>query len=504
VAAVAAGATLLVVYLATMARGVTFWDAGEFLAAVHGLGIPHPPGTPVFVLVAHTWAGILSPLVDFTIAVNALSAVTTAVGCALLGDLMERWTGDTLAAWSAAVCAGVTSTVWLNATETEVYASTFCLSIILLWTANRFAESKESRWLLLAAYLTGLAWALHLTALLTLPAAALLLLRVRPNVGAMCRAVPLLVLGASPILYLIIRAQHDPAIDQGNPATWSALWDVVQRHQYDVASPWPRRAPLWLQLGNVIEYADWQFARGLHSDPGPSWLRTPMTLVFALFGVVGSLAHRRARRQSWYVLLALFVVTTLGVALYLNLRVGPSYGYGILPANALREARERDYFFTWGFVTWGVWAGYGVVTWARRYGRPWIYVAAAVSLLPIATNYALVHYERSVEQQRAVRESLAMLQSVPANGVFVAYGDNDTYPLWYLQQVKGLRPDVTVVTVPLLGAPWARAEVQRRYALLDRDEVAHWRGFEEIAASIRRHAAAQGRRVIESPYSRRR
>jgi hypothetical protein len=58
-----------------------------------------------------------------------------------------------------------------------------------------------------------------------------------------------------------------------------------------------------------------------------------------------------------------------------------------------------------------------------------------------------------------------------------AYGDNDTYPVWYAQQVEGDRLDVTTVTVPLFGAEWYRAELARRHKLLTNDYVTKWRGF---------------------------
>ena len=86
------------IYVATLAPTVTYWDAGEFLSAIHSLGIPHPPGTPVFVFVANVWAKVLSPFAGFAYSINLFSAASTAVGCGIAALLMQRWTGD---GWAA-------------------------------------------------------------------------------------------------------------------------------------------------------------------------------------------------------------------------------------------------------------------------------------------------------------------------------------------------------------------------------------------------------------------
>jgi hypothetical protein len=92
-----------------------------------------------------------------------------------------------------------------------------------------------------------------------------------------------------------------------------------------------------------------------------------------------------------------------------------------------------------------------------------------------------------------------MLAPLPNRAVFLAIGDNDTYPLWYLQQVERVRTDVTVVTVPLLAAPWYRAELARRYQLLT-GPAADQRGSDATVGLICDRAKALGRPIALSPY----
>ena len=93
-----------------------------------------------------------------------------------------------------------------------------------------------------------------------------------------------------------------------------------------------------------------------------------------------------------------------------------------------------------------------------------------------------------------------MLARVPPSGVFLALGDNDTYPLWYLQQAEGTRRDVTVVTIPLLPAKWYRAELARRYKLLDSASVENWLGRDSTVALITKRSYGQNRPVLRSPF----
>jgi hypothetical protein len=504
----------------TLAPGVTLWDSGEFLSAIHSLGIPHPPGTPLYILIGKVWSLLFASVFGFARAINLLSAVCTAFACGILTSLFAKWTDDGFAATAAGLTAGLMSTVWLSATETEVYSIALLFGCMILWAADRAGQNSDARWALLAAYLAGLAVSLHLTALLVVPSAFLLVFTTSDGYFAvpvgrrhadgrreahsfaklMRGAVIVAILGATCILFMMIRAHRDPAINQGNPSMLGSFIDVVLRRQYDVAPLWPRQAPFYLQLGNLLEYADWQFAKGLAPDAPPSWWRTPVTVLYALVGIYGFFAHRNADRRSWRALAVLFLVGSLGVVVYLNLKASPSFGAGILPPNAPHEARERDYFFFWAFVCWGLWAGFGAIRLSRQLKAPLGILAMVLPFAPAILNWTAVDRRTDRIQERARLEESDILARVPPSGVLFAVGDNDTYPLWYLQQVEGMRKDVTIVTVPLLAAQWYRAELARRYKLLDSTAVERWAGRDSTIALITRRSYDQNRPVIRSPY----
>lgn len=504
----------------TLAPSVTLWDSGEFLAAIHSLGIPHPPGTPLYVLIGKVWGMAFASVLGFARAINLLSAVSTAFACGLLTSLFAKWSGDGFGATAAGLAAGFTSTVWLNATETEVYAVALLFGCMILWAADRAGENSDARWAILAAYLAGLAWSLHLIALLVVPSAILLVFstgdgyfavpvgrryvdgrREANSFAKLLRgSIIVTIVGMTCVLFMLVRSRHDPSINQGNPSTFGSLLGVILRRQYDVPSLWPRQAPFYLQLGNVFEYADWQFAKGLAPAAPPSWWRTPITILYALLGLSGFLAHRGADRRSWRALALLFAVSSLGVVIYLNLKAGPTFGEGILPPGAPHEARERDYFYFWPFMCWGLWAGFGAIALSRRLKPPFGFVAMLLPFAPVALNWTAVDRRTDEIEARARIDEMDMLAKAPPSAVFLAAGDNDTYPLWYLQQVGGTRRDVTVVTVPLLAAEWYRAELARRYKLLDSAMVGRWSGSDSTVAVLTRRSYDQGRPVIRSPF----
>ncbi len=531
---------LLSIYLSTASSTLTFWDASEFATAIGTFGIPHPPGTPLYVALGTSLWHIV-PVITPVQAGTLLSAGATALACALAAAIVARVAGRTAPAICAGVAAGAMGTVWLNATETEVYAVSLLAVAVQCALAWRAFTEDDDRARIALAYVAALSVPLHLSALVATPAALLLAQTSRSGAvrwrllagcaalvlatmlfsrGAIVAAGTLLaiaatvsvvrapdgssgrwlrhaalvtVLGWSAVLMLLLRARQLPYLDQGDPSTLARLVDVIARAQYDVAPLWPRRAPLWLQLGNVAQYADWQVALALWNDVVPDWRRTPFTVLALLLGAVGAVAHWRTHRPTARAMLALIALASVGIVLQLNLRAGPSYGVGVLPEGAPHEARDRDYFFALAFWCWGLWIGIGGWALARR-ARHRTALAALVPAALVAGNWRGV--TRNVAPDRDVARAIAteLLLEAPRFGILFTAGDNDSYPVWYRQAVDSVRPDVRVVVTSLLPANWYFRERATAVRLAVADTLALRTGMARGAA-LAREVLARGAQV---------
>ena len=509
---------------------------------MHTFGIPHQPGTPLYVMLARAWR-LLLPVASTALATNLFSALCTAVAGGALAALIMRVTRSWPMALAGALCAGGMFTVWSSATETEVYAAVLLLVMLTLLAAERAGRANDARWRTVTAYALALAVPLHIGALVAAPA-AVLLAATRENgsmdwpAGARLAAVAVVALGVglasipvvlcgaamfagfwiaaprdraetfamlgctllaiSVLAVMMVRARFDPWLNEGTPAHIGALWDAIGRRQYGVSHLWPRQAPVWAQIANWFEYADWQVALGVSNGVAPTWWRTPITIVFALFGVAGCVAHRRTHERSWRAFVLLFVCATVGLIGYLNFKAGASFGWGVLPTGAVHEVRDRDYFFVLGFWVWGAWSGVGAVALAQRAGAQWVPLGVLAAAAPIVLNARAANRRDEPERSIATAVAHALLESAPPNAVLVTGGDNDSFPAWYAQAAEGMRPDVTVVVAPLLGARWYRAQLARRDSLITRGDVELARPDAAMLAAVAREARRRGRPVVAS------
>ena len=533
-------AIVLLGYLVSLAPTVTFWDAGEFIASAKILGIPHPPGTPLFVMLGHVWGAVV-PVGEYAFRLNLMSAFFSALAAGALFLVvweslrpLEVATAEgggrglrIAGAMAAAVIGAFTFTNWQNSNETEVYgvasfmAATICW-LSMVWRRQR-GNDRAPRTLWLMLYIAGLSSGNHLLTLLVGPGVVLFMiatLRFEPAtdpvrqrrewaevavvggtwalliglglgsttliaLGGICYAgaavfalsagigrfavvaLIIAVVGITSYGFLYYRSAHQPMINEAQPDNLTSLLEVIQRKQYPPRTPLddptvqsgpdnPGRTLSLIvnQFATYGQYFVWQWGNGLAMA-----LKIAMMFVFTVLGIIGLSWHRARERPSWWLLFGVFLVTGIGLVVYMNFKPGFSLGYDKWPNGSDHEVRERDYFFVVSFIIWGLWAGMGLAVLARNLAektrsRLLPYAVFLGALLPFAGNYTAASRSYGPAARLAGDFAYDLLNSVPPYGVIFTFGDNDTFPLWWAQEVEGIRQDVTIVCLALAQTDW--------------------------------------------------
>ncbi len=470
----------LVLYVATLAPTAQLWDTPEYITAAYVLGIPHPPGNPLFVIIGRVW-GMIPWMSAYAARINLFAAVTSALAAGLWFLIAERWLRHVvparwprrLAALAGAAVAATAFTVWTQSVVNEKVYTLSLLSIALvLWLVVRWGDapagSRRDHQLLLIVYLLALTATNHLMGLLVIPAVLVYVLYTDPKVLVSPRflawSAVVAAVGVSVWLFLIVRAPHFPPINEGEPTNWTALKAVLNRDQFAKPPLTDRQSPLSLQLLMWWQYFTWQWGRDWAAG-----VQRALAVLFAGVGLLGAWRHVKADRRSGWAMVALMATLIPILVFYLNFK----YRYGTHPADyLLDEVRERDYFYICSFALWGVWVAMGlaaVMEWIQRVlagrvveeARRWAVATPvlAFALVPLAGNrLAAPRNGETMARDFAVD----MLQSVVPYGVLVTAGDNDTFPLWYAQEVEHVRQDVTVLNLSLANTDWYDRQLERR------------------------------------------
>jgi len=514
-----------IVYLRTMAPTVSFWDCGEFIACSYILGIPHPPGTPLFVLLGRVFTliplfGQIAARVNF---ISVLSSAFTVWICYLLiVKLVNYWQKEDQSFWfrigkyvggvTGSLFLAFSTTFWSNAVEAEVYgASMFLMLLILylglLWMDNR-GTPKGDKLLILISYLGLLSTGIHMTVFLIMPAIFLLVVLVDREklldwrfwitglvlALVMHSVTPFLVfmggwlfltfilmqistrkkawtlsfliiffgmLGYSTQLFIPIRSSLEPAIDESNPSDWKSFKAFLERKQYGqesmIGRMFHRRGSWANQFGTKARMGFWGIFREQYGDK--KWF-----IPLFLLGLLGIWEQVRKRKREGTVLLFLVLACTVGLILYMNFADGTKFDPSIGEIARL-EVRDRDYFFTPGFMFFALFLGLGVSALIRNLSkllekkhtlsRPALIVLVAILLLlPMCALKKNYHKNNRTGNWIPWDYAYNLLIGCDKDGILITNGDNDTFPLWFLQNVEKIRGDVRVINLSLLNADW--------------------------------------------------
>src|SRR5438270_2948365 len=495
----------LFLYSWTLAPTVTLTDSGELIVVARGLGIAHPPGVPLWIVLAHLAS--LVPFGNIAQRINFSSAFFAALACATLTLVVAELvvTASYLAAskrrkrstqqikqteesgiarrivaapaLGAGLLMAFSRTLWSYATITEVYALNTLLILVIFflmlrWRRHIVADQTHigtainageitsqitsyDAYLYAAALVFGLALGVHhVTVALTLPAIAVIVYRtqgVRFFTGRRLIYAALISIGAliAVYAYLPLAASRSPVINWGHPRSLQEIWWHLTGRQYQVYFSFKPEI-----MGEQFA----EFCRMAFREFGLLWL--PLSLVLAFAGFVD--AFKRDRTTFWFLLMV--IIADLAYAL----------SYEI--------AEDKDAYYLPAFISIAVAAGLGIrwmIGWAvskpAPAGRLSLAVAVVVFLvcaITLAANWPFNNRRQYFIANDYVEN---LLSTIAPNSLLLTLDWQVVSPMFYAQEIEQRRRDVKVVDINLLRRSWYFDYLSHAYpALVDRsrDKIA--------------------------------
>ncbi len=224
------------------------------------------------------------------------------------------------------------------------------------------------------------------------------------------------------------------------------MWNFVGR-QNDIQGYGNKRDGNWISGVSFIDNMRLGNQNAIPDAIKNSKAHNKLYFLPLILGVFGLIVQFKRNKRDFIVNGLLFLMTGLAIVGYLN-------QYGLQP-------RERDYAFVGSFYAFAVWIGLGVIQlheWLSKVlkGMAPVAIAAAISFVAVPLLMANVNWDDHDRSKKKTAIDLARtyLNSCPQNAILFTIGDNDTYPLWYAQEVQGIRKDIRVVNTSLLGIDW--------------------------------------------------
>jgi hypothetical protein len=465
VACTAAGLVALVIYWRTCHRTITWWDCAQYSLAADTLGVVGPPGSLLLTILG--WIATRLPLgitsaFTLNLVAGLLAACTIVMVVRAALGLYSCVTSDgpSPASWlvPAAIALGALPlafgpTLWTYAAKFTPYVLTAAITAMILYALVQWwrtaSDGISVRWLFIIALLIGVDFSVHRTNALLVPGIVLWVVIRQPraiaSIGTWAAGIAGLLTGLSLHLLLMPMAARAPALNMSIPSNWSRFWGYVTLEQMGggfLFNVLPRRAGFFAhQVRDVMDALGSSFA----AIDGMLFFLGAIPLALGVYGII-FIWQKDARLAA--ALVVLFMITVLSTVFYFN-----------IPEDYFRPL-HRHYLPC--LVIFAVFSTYGAgAVMAQLYaidGRRGavltggaLAVLAAVGIGRIIDNYATHDRSRSYF---AYDFAGNLLRHLPPNAILLTNGDNDTFPLWYLQIVEGIRNDVNVVNIPLTNASW--------------------------------------------------
>jgi hypothetical protein len=436
--ALGTGIITFIVYLFCLCPTVGPGDAGELTLAALRLGIPHPPGYPLF-----TWLGRLATLLPFSepaLVTNLLTLIIAALAVSLL-YFISRWlifsrTGS----FVTSITFGFSITFWNNATSHEVYSFTIFLLVLLLLLVLK-ANQGDFKIFLLVSFVFGLAIGHQPTALLWLPG---LLLLAGKQSKISTRTIPILliffILGLSSSLGTLLRAQAGPEFNWENPNNLIRFFQHITAAQYQELSFGVSSQTFWHRLIGLPGL--WLAEFGIPA------------LILLITGIVSLFILNRSK------LFGLLLITATSL-------FGITYNIPDFKPHLLSS-----------FVGLALLIGAGA-TWIQQNTKRYHQIVVIIIILICPAYTFIKNLEVNLENRTFIVKDLAenYLTSLPADAVFIYGADVNGNALNYVRTINDTKSDLSVISAEMLFSPIYWEKLAKNIALPSHESVLHQAGF---------------------------
>jgi hypothetical protein len=442
----------LFIYLLTLAPSVTFFDSGEFITASYSLGAAHSPGYPLFVNYAKPFT--LLPFGNIAFRVNFATAVSAALACYgaylltvyILAD--EELPGfgrfTPLAKRLIGLCASFTfagtARLWLQSNHDKPYPllSFICAAVFYLmlrWRESYFAEEERPYYVYIGAFLCGLGTGAHQIMVLMIPTYAYLLVstdrRVFFRIKEFLIAFAFGILGFAIHLHLIVRALQRPLLNWGDSRNLTQFLWTLLRKGYPTEKPVRDLGLLWSQINAFNVPREF----------------TVVGLAILIIGLAAFIGRKRDLVLSYLIGIGFFLLVVAG---YFN-----------TPFDMIFLTEE---FFTPLYLLSSVFIGLGLFAILRELvklapalaAKPAFAFSLLALLFTLPVAVCALHYRENDQHENYIAYDYASntLRTLPQGAVMYTWGDSGAFPLWYLQGVERMRPDLDLPHTPHLVFDW--------------------------------------------------
>ena len=417
------------VYLRSLAPTVTFGDSGDFISSAYTLGLPHPTGYPLYILLAYLISYL--PIGNIALRINLFSAIFASLAVMLTYFITLKLITDYRLPITRIISSIVSSFIlafspvfWSQAVIAEVYTlHIFFLLVMIL------ALIKGN--IFVFAFLFGLSLTNHLTSVLIFPAFGWWLVYKRRTLSF--RRIYLIgiffLLGILPYLYLPLRSLMHPVLDWANPITIERFITYVTGRQYQYLISSGQQI--------ILAFFDWFL-----------WWENQFLSYIGIIGLAGIGLLLIRRLQVAILILLVFLANLLFSLLY-------------------RTEIDQEIYYLPSFALWAIFMGCGIkillqIFLGRFKGRI-IALFSSLTFLMLPVILLLINWQENNKSRYyfAYDYGIDILRQMPFQSIIFLQADADMFPLWYNRYIEKRRLDISPIHIEYIDKPWYLERVKK-------------------------------------------